>query len=60
MVVLFVVIGLLVYWLCKARQDLKRALTEQEVKMFEVVHQVQPLLQSSASLYQNESFVSGG
>ena len=36
MVVLFVVIGLLVYWLCKARQDLKRALTEQEVKMFEV------------------------
>ena len=33
---MIVVIVLLIYWLCKAKNDLKRALTEAEVKMFEV------------------------
>ena len=36
MIVMIVVIVLLIYWLCKAKNDLKRALTEAEVKMFEV------------------------
>ena len=40
MIVMIVVIVLLIYWLCKAKNDLKRALTEAEVKMFEVSIQV--------------------
>ena len=34
-VVLVIVCFVLIYWLCKAKNDLQRALTEQEVKQFE-------------------------